>query len=243
MVFGNFDVVTQTATINFPSAGTWYSYLSDSVANLSSASQFVNLKPGEYYVFTSKNVRSSVLLPVTWLSFSAKKTLNNAVELNWSTASEINNHHFDVQRSRDGINYETVGTVAASNMVSAEQHYKFNDNFPIKGTNYYRIKQVDLDGRYTYSATQKINMDAVARLWKLYPNPTHDITAIYTNASITSLQVIVTDLSGKVVYRTTVSNTSAGQRVEIPVQQFGKGVYMMKVNADNNTSTEKLVIQ
>ncbi len=243
VVFGNFDVAVQTANVTFPSTGIWYSYFTDSVKNVASTNLFITLKPGEYYVFTNKNVRQSVLLPVSWLSFTAQKATNNSVQLNWSTANEINNNHFEVQRSVNGISFTTITSIAAANNGNNVQRYQYTDILPLKGINYYRIKQVDNDGRYSYSAVEKINMDAVAKLLKLYPNPAVNETAIYTLAELNQFVYTITDLSGKLLYHSNTTNVSANQRIEIPVQNLTKGVYMLKINSDKGADVEKLIIE
>ena len=183
-----------------------------------------------------------MLLPVNWISFTAQKAPNNTVKLMWSTASEVNNNHYEVQRSMNGVHFTTIGSVAASTN-SGTNNYEYTDVLPLKGINYYRIKQVDNDGRFSYSSIQKINIDAVARLWKLYPNPATNSTGIYVSASIPQLNISLINLSGKAVYQTTVNNVTEGQRIEIPLKGLSKGVYILKVNTDTSSDTEKLIVE
>lgn len=237
MVLGNFDVETRSATVSFPSTGTWYSYLTDSTTNLASTSVNVTLQPGEYYVFTNKNVKG-IVLPVNWLSFTAQKTNERAIELKWSTATEINNDHYEIQRSADGINFSTITNVVATN----KKQYAYTDIHPLSSTSFYRIKQVDKDGKYSYSSIVKISFDDNGITWQLYPNPAKSTTAIYVQKEFTKAQVVLTDLSGKIVYRNQYNNISAGQHIEIPVWNLAKGVYVLKVITDDGIKTEKLVV-
>jgi hypothetical protein len=92
VVYGNFGVTSTTATVTFPSTGTWYSYLNDSVATINSTSVSVTLPPGAYYVFTSKDI----VLPINLLSFTAEKSGKQSVQLNGvpQTRSTINTSKF-----------------------------------------------------------------------------------------------------------------------------------------------------
>jgi len=168
IVFGNFDVNNQSATINFPMAGTWYSYLSDSVATITGTAQTVTLKPGEYYVFTNKNLRD-LALPVSWLSFTAEKATGETVLLKWSTSREINNSFYSIERSTDGVHFTSIGQVPAGKASAATQQYRFTDVTPASGENYYRIKQVDKDGVFDYSSVRKISFAVQTGYGKCIP--------------------------------------------------------------------------
>ena len=114
VVMGNYDVVAKPITVTSPATGTWYSYLTGTFINLSNAAYTVTLQPGEYYVYTNKQV----VLPVNLLSFTGEKTGKNTVLLNWSTSNEVNNQAFEVQRSANGSAFETIGTVPASTITA-----------------------------------------------------------------------------------------------------------------------------
>src|SRR4030095_11545209 len=164
IVLGNFDVVARSAIVTFPSTGEWYSYLTDSTANIASTSVNVTLQPGEYYVFTNKDVKETVL-PIAWLSFTVMKSGKHVAELKWSTTDEVNDHHYEVERSVNGINFSIIATVSAN----SSQEYQYFDVTPLNGISYYRIKQVNKNGKYSYSPIEKINFDSKI-LWQVYPN-------------------------------------------------------------------------
>ena len=240
MVFGNFDVVAQTATVNFPNAGVWYNYFTGTSINISAASYSVTLQPGEYYLYTN----SSVVLPVNLLSFTANKTDKQTVTVSWSTGSEINNHHYEIERSSNGSSFAAIGSVLASASLAQVKQYQFIDLKPLSGINYYRLKQVDKDGQFHYSAVVKISFAGQNVLWQLYPNPAGSNTAIYAQTGVSKIQVVLTDMSGKMLYRSnTIGAVTAGQKITIPVQNLSKGVYLLKVNTEQGTQTEKLIIE
>ena len=93
---------------------------------------------------------STTPLPIELLSFQGE-TIGAVNHLTWSTATEVNNDHFDVERSADGQSFERIGTLDGAGNSEEELHYELTDERPIAGTNYYRLKQVDDDGSATYS--------------------------------------------------------------------------------------------
>ncbi|WP_153797765.1 alpha-amylase family glycosyl hydrolase [Foetidibacter luteolus] len=242
IVFGNFDVVPQSVTVTYPSTGTWYSYLTDSATVISNVNQNVVLQPGQYYVFTKDVNLYGSTLPVSWLGFTAQESANRSVLLKWSTSSEKNNAYYNVERSSDGSKYMAIGTVAAGNAPASVQRYSFTDKYPAAGINYYRIKQVDKDGKFDYSAVKTISFTGAEKTWQLYPNPARNATAVYAQANVNAMQVVITNLAGKLLYNSTYRQVKAGQKISLPVN-ISKGVYFLRINSDGQTRTEKLVVQ
>lgn len=237
VVYGNFDVNSATSTITFPSTGTWYSYLNDSVATINSTSVTVTLPPGAYYVFTSKDI----VLPINLLSFTAEKSGKQAVQLKWSTSNEINNQYFEIQRSSNGTNFTTIGKLNALINLSSVKQYNFTDA-KAGNINYYRLKQVDVNGQAHYSSIIRVSFDGTIH-WQVYPNPANAGTALYVQDDVTNLQLTLSDASGKIIYRNTLKTAGAGQQVPLPVTTLAKGVYLLKVQSDKGSSTEKIIVQ
>lgn len=98
---------------------------------------------------------TEILLPVTWVDFTAQME-GNAVRLNWATAAELNAKDFVVQHSQTGIDWYDIGEVAAVGNSNSEQHYTFLHTVPASGNNFYRLKQRDQDGRFSYSVVRKL---------------------------------------------------------------------------------------
>jgi hypothetical protein len=113
-----------------------------------------------------------VTLPITLVSFDAKLLQDNKAELDWETATEANSDHFEVEHSNDGLSWSTIGRVdAAGNSVTPLQ-YSFVDDAPYTGVTYYRLSQVDRDGKSTISKTVTVHIDQQATATvRLYPNP------------------------------------------------------------------------
>jgi hypothetical protein len=181
-------------------------------------------------------------LPVTWLSFTGQ--LQGAdVLLNWSTANEVNNDHFEVERSSDGTSFTSIGTVAAGNASSSTQHYSFTDNNPLSGTDYYRLKQVDKDGAYHYSSIVQVNIPVSNALWLVYPNPAVSKTSVAVKTDLNNVELVLTNANGQTVYSLKLPKVNAGQSIDIPLSNLAKGVYLLKVQSDKGNRTDKIVVE
>ena len=170
---------------------------------------------------TSNWVSSGVTLPVAWQSFTAVKQ-PNIVELNWSTASEQNTKDFEVQYSTNTQDWSVLGTVAAAGNSSTTKEFNFTHNSPLKGSiyNYYRIKQNDLDGKFSYSKIVSIIYNEPGPDVRLYPNPVKDIITIYLAES---QQLRLVNMAGATVWQ---GFKTAG-RTQLSVSHLPKGVYML----------------
>ena len=100
-------------------------------------------------------VTASQILPVNLTKFEAKRN-QNKVNLNWATATELNNDHFEVQHSDNGEDYKTIGQLKGNGTTSVGASYNFEHPNPSVGINYYRLKQVDVDGKYEYSPIRSV---------------------------------------------------------------------------------------
>jgi hypothetical protein len=170
---------------------------------------------------TSNWVSSGVTLPVAWQSFTAVKQ-PNIVELNWSTASEQNTKDFEVQYSTNTQDWSVLGTVAAAGNSSTTKEFNFTHNSPLKGSiyNYYRIKQNDLDDKFSYSKIVSIIYNEPGPDVQLYPNPVKDIITIYLAES---QQLRLVNMAGATVWQ---GFKTAG-RTQLSVSHLPKGVYML----------------
>jgi len=184
---------------------------------------------------------ASSSLPVTWLSFAAEKNTGASVLLKWSTANEINSDHFDVQRSNDGTNFTNLGSVAAAHNSSSVQNYSYTEFKTVNGNNFYRLKQVDFDGNFKYSAIVKINMTGA--LWAIFPNPATSNTTVQIRSQLKNVSFTLVDNYGKTIYRRFLLNVNAGEFKDIPLNNVSKGMYMLKIESDKGSKTEKIIVQ
>jgi len=144
------------------------------------------------------SVSSTVPLPVTFLVFDAAQK-EQAVQLNWSTGSEQNNSHFLIERSADGRFYETIGSVTGQGESTSRFDYSFSDELPLKGTSYYRLKQIDFNGEYAYSSVQSVNYTAPFGNLQLYPQPAKDVVTLTFDNDGTPWNALVVDSKGRTV--------------------------------------------
>jgi hypothetical protein len=183
----------------------------------------------------------NLLLPVSWLSFTAEKSTNAAVVLKWSTANEINNNHFVIQRSSDGANFTTLSKVAAGINNNSNQSYTYADVKAMDGNNFYRLQQVDNDGNFKYSAIVQVKMSNVS--WSVYPNPASTVTSVLVRSNLTNASFTLVDNNGKVVYQRSKVKINAGEFIDIPVSNIARGIYMLNIKTDKVNKTEKIIVQ
>ena len=182
-------------------------------------------------------------LPVNWLTFTGRKNDNNTVQLQWSTATELNNHHYEIERSTDGISFGLLGKINAGTTPGTVQHYFYNDNKPASGVNYYRLKQVDKDGKFNYSIIVKVIIIKTEVEYMVYPNPAVDKSTVRILSDMNKATIRLNDALGKVMYMKTFNAIKAGEEIEIPVKGFGKGVYVLIISTDKGLVNEKIVVQ
>jgi hypothetical protein len=117
-------------------------------------------------------------VPVTLVSFIARKLPNSSVQLEWTTASEINNSHFTVEKSFDAVDWQIVEEISGAGNSTSVNHYQTIDNNPLPGISYYRLKQTDFDGTFEYSPIQSVVEDRLTYQLKISPNPIENILRI-----------------------------------------------------------------
>lgn len=165
-------------------------------------------------------------LPVELLSFTAKP-VDNSVELNWETASEINNDYFLIERSEFGTSWETIARVNGQGNSVQLTKYSELDYSPFTNKSFYRLKQVDFDGAYTYSNVVLVDFDNSKQNVLLYPNPTSGRVTIsadnlnYQNVSLFNAQGQQIQLSG-------ISNQVSSNELSINLEALNNGIYFIK---------------
>jgi uncharacterized repeat protein (TIGR03803 family) len=170
------------------------------------------------------DLNGSVVLPVTLLSFEARKR-NQTTLLTWKTAQEINSDRFEIQRSADGIRYSVIGVVAASGNSNATVNYTFTDNNPLRGVNYYRLNQIDADGSFSYSRIVTANFGGSEEL-AVFPNPVADQLYIRMPGNNQFRSIRIVDAAGKIVLQQALTGSAVST---INVSSLPKGWYMAQL--------------
>jgi len=192
----------------------------------------------DWGITNTKTFIKGSALPLTWLSFNATAGANNVL-LNWKTVNEINNNYFEAERSVDGRNFTKIGTVNAG--TAATQDYQFTDNNPAAGISYYRIKQVDKDGRTSYSAVIAIRFGKNDPAITVYPNPaTSVVNVLFDKPQQKDCIIELISNNGQLVQRVAAGGLQSKQ---LNVSGIAAGTYQLRIIAVNNIVTQKLIIQ
>ena len=185
------------------------------------------------------------VVPVELTSFTAI-SVENEVELNWSTATETNNQGFEVERKLSNGSFEQIGFVAGFGTTTEPKAYSFTDEKLETGNYTYRLKQIDFDGTYTYSSEVNVEVELPLEysLEQNYPNPFNPSTTIkYSVAEDGFVKLAVYNLLGEEV-ATIVNTTQKAGRYEVVFDgsQLSSGVYVDRIETANFTSSKKLML-
>ncbi len=176
-------------------------------------------------------------LPVEYKRFTAQEK-NGKVELNWSTLSENENDYFSIEHSTDGYTFSEIGRKAGAGDSFQELHYSFLHSFPTKGSNYYRLKQTDFDGKYTYSSVVSLALKEQPDI-RVYPNPFQEQVHISFDEELDETAFVeIYDLAGQVQFRKTVGAGSLQQTLSM--ESLPTGMYVLKVRSDRSYQTKRV---
>jgi hypothetical protein len=182
--------------------------------------------------FSAFAIGQSVLpLPIELLYFRGEATADYN-HLYWSTASEINNDHFEVQRSSNGGDWNTIAEIQGNGTSSETHNYVFDDYFAEQGSNYYRLKQVDYNGQFTYSSVIHLEYHTGNMVVdNLHPNPTTgDVNFDFQTPDATDVQIVITDMTGRVVVDEKRSVQAGRTSIAAKIAETeGAGIYSLKV--------------
>ena len=195
------------------------------------------------YHFDDLLVNKVALLPVELVSFNAEKSGNGTL-LNWETATEINNSRFDILRSTDGKGFENIGTIPGAGNSNSILKYSYMDNTIISSSPviYYRLKQTDFNGKFSYSEIIRVtNGEETASTFKVYPNPfTNNINWEFATVQGKKYTIKMYDIYGQVVYSTYIENATMG--TIIPNTNLPHGIYILSLD-DETSSIQRIKIQ
>jgi len=185
-------------------------------------------------------------LPVTLVSFTANALDNKYIALDWTTAMEINNAGFELERSIDGVNYADIGWVAGHGNSTVVNNYQYDDMTAMPGiVYYYRLKQEDVDGHFAYSniAEAMLTGDKGFTLEKMYPNPANSQVSIGVISNVnTPATITMTDMLGRDVL-TEEWPMAIGYNInQFDVSKFAGGTYTVTISSGTIRTTNKLVI-
>lgn len=200
--------------------------------------------------FTLGSITNFNPLPVELISFEAVPNyLNKTVELHWRTATELNNDFFIVEKSRNGKDFRPLGSVYSKANEGNSQtmlSYQYTDSEPMSGISYYRLKQVDKDGSFTFSKIVAVRFENLSQEDRLivFPNPTEGKSFYiqFLDSEIKEGEVVVYDVLGKIIHQQTVQN-HATDLVSIEFKEkLPTGTYTVRVFTNNKLYIKQLLV-
>lgn len=228
-------VSTATGNQSAPTAVPWVSNGAFVVVWRDGRSGTIN---GQIY---AARLQSGGVLPLRSLTLSAKAE-NGKVNVQWNTVDEDNTARFVVEKSVDGTSFLAIGSRPAKG--SGNGQYMFQDVQPAKGSNFYRIKTIDVNNSFAYSSVAAIDFSgSVKAAMSVYPNPVHEqATVQLDNVAKGTYILSVRDLAWHLLLQKAVSVSSDYQQVTIPMQGFSAGTYFLQL-AGNSTRALNTLVQ
>lgn len=183
-------------------------------------------------------------LPVEWISFNGNYK-NNKVELKWITATEINNNYFEVLRSTNGLNFEKLITVKGKGNSNVITNYASYDTHPLQGINYYRLRQVDYDGKSSQSEIISVVAPGKsATVTNIYPDASNQVLSVsMVSNRNTNVKIGIHDLAGRVLIEQEYELNNSDRTVELATNNLSQGIYLTKIaDETGNILAEKKII-
>jgi hypothetical protein len=189
---------------------------------------------------TSEFADCLVPLPVSLLYFTVTKQPNQSSLLQWKTGFEKNNDYFEIERSIDGIHFETIGTVKGAGNSATSLSYSFTDENPSPDINYYRLKQIDLDRRYEYSVIRTVNFGET-QLAIVSEKGVYFILANFEKG--VTLQYELYSAEGREVRKGNYTIESGKGKIELDLTGLANAIYYIKINVENSYLSDKLLVK
>jgi parallel beta-helix repeat protein len=182
---------------------------------------------------------SSPPLPVTLFDFYLSRK-NEKVLVSWVTSSEVNNNHFTVERSSDGKTFEPLGNVRGAGNSKEYNTYSFEDVTPIQGITYYRLLQVDNDGKKSYSEIKAINI-STDQFLQIFPNPSLGVFSMNLNSESELVDVLVLNSLGQEIYKFSETISSGKLNKTIDLSALPNGIYYISILTGEQQIIEKII--
>ena len=236
-IFDNIDVHALAGGQNRALMRSYITTVNDNVLNLTFLRNLSDPMISAIELTDLGNVNA---FPVTWLGLEATRT-TDGVNVSWKTASEFNSDYFQVERSSDGEDFEVLGYVNAAGNSTEVQSYGFLDMNPAGNSLRYRIRQVDIDGKFDYSNTVELIISSQDLF--VYPNPASDKIHIMLPQVEESMNVQVLDMNGRIWFRQNFER-AAKEGIDLDVTTLPDAVYVVLVNfADGRQHQVRIVKQ
>jgi hypothetical protein len=234
------DIPIGTYTVIRSTGGT----VTGSFTNITYNGSMPRAKINVVYTSNTVNVVISSALSVELLDFKAQNTQGGNL-LTWQTASEINNKGFQIERSFDGKTFENIGFAQAK---GGNSTYTFTDNTPLPigsgqvSISYYRLRQIDNDGKETFSKVVNVRLQKEGFSVKTYPNPfKENVTIEVSTDKKTDVTIELIDILGRQMFLKKTENTEGVLSVPISTEGWANGTYFLKISDSQSAIHEKIV--
>jgi len=215
------------------SGGEWSADASDSPAIDAGnpADDFSNQPAGAIainqgaYGNTPQAARSSGFVPIELVSFRGKYN-NSMVILNWTTASELNNDYFTIERSKDAVEFQPIKFVEGAGNSNNILNYEIIDVNPFLGTSYYRLKQTDFNGKYSFSNIVSVNAGSdniFDKPFNYYVN--NQFLIINLNDNYYNMMIAITDVAGRRIFSKNIPQVVESEKLKINIGSLEQGFY------------------
>ncbi len=198
-----------------------------------------------YYTIGTKNYPDSPL-PVQLLNFAVEMQSSQAIA-SWNTLSESGNAYFTVEKSLDGINFEPVGTINGAGNSASLLSYSMTDRVPYTGKSYYRLKQTDVDGTFSYSSVLTLNNVESETSLSVFPNPVSSSDpAFYISLSSDEEEVLVVvrDIHGREFFSRVMVNTTGNELITVnPDEPLAAGMYLVVASSSHHIYSRKFIVR
>ncbi len=217
------------------------------ISNLTSGTYTFQFKAinnvGDSALALVKITATNGVLPVKLIDFTGKNN-NDKIALQWKVASEINVSHYAIERSTDGRNFENIGQLNANNLLDIEINYNFNDNFPFKGINYYRLVMIDKDGQFSFSKVIPLTVNNAPP----FVLNSMSISKINSNLKIViscnyeqEMNIAVADVSGRILYTNFLHLQKGLNVIDKQIHTLNTAVYYVKLFTNDQFVTKSLL--
>lgn len=178
-----------------------------------------------------------IFLPIELAAFTADLNSSGWVDLTWSTFSERNNDYFTIEKTRDGLQWDQVGTIDGAGNSEMELAYSMKDLDPCSGMSYYRLKQTDFNGDFTYSEISAIENDLGLNV---YPIPASDRLFV-AFGQLDAKQISLHNVHGQLVLD--LSTEQLGNSVELFLSHLPRGIYFLSLKHQNGTLRKRIILK
>ena len=192
-------------------------------------------------IWTIVSNGTGILLPVNLSDFNASVKGNNII-LNWQTSSEQNNEGFEVQKSKNGVSWEKIDFVPGKGNSTNIHNYSLIDKNPYNGINYYRLKQIDFDGKYVISdIVHALYKKSINYQLEIYPNPSAGSINIHLqNDNQEVVHISIVDILGRVIWEDTIQKETLSYAHQAEIKEAG--MFFLVTSQNNQINTQKILV-